>query len=239
MSSRKPLNTENEVDIFTHTASNNTSETNILTSNGRDNRINTTTAVKADRTEAKTDRTIRVNQKPINNLKNTPPLKNNTNNNNNANQNNTLKKQLNSMESSEGFSPSRMLSFGMSAPRIVKRELWWKEQHTEFKVPDPKPFKPIVAAPKIDNKMPNYSPPISQRSIQSRKLQWNVQPAVNTWENFHHQPGGGNKRYPVEHVEWNALPKIDSGFIYTFNDGNQPNIFQEIKEDIQERYINS
>jgi len=68
--------------------------------------------------------------------------------------------------------------------------------------------------------MLNYSPPVSQRAIEHRKLQWNSQPAVNTWENFHHQPGGGNKRYPVENVEWNALPKIDSGFIYTY----EPNI---------------
>jgi len=133
MSSRKPLNTENEVDIFTHTASSNTSETN-----GRDNRLNTNLTVKADRTEAKIDRTIRINQKPTNS-KNAPPLKNNTNQNQNQNY---LKKQI--MESSDSFSPSRMLSFGMSAPRIVKRELWWKEQHNEFKVPDPKPFKPIV-----------------------------------------------------------------------------------------------
>jgi hypothetical protein len=27
---------------------------------------------------------------------------------------------------------------------------------------------------------------------------------------------GGNKKYPQESVSWSALPKIDSGFIYTF-----------------------
>lgn len=123
--SRKPLNTENEVDIFTHSASNDINTANnaiIKAANDIDNVL-------------KMNQTLKNNN--INNQKatkshNVPPLKNanstktnNTNQVNNRNSNNKLTNSE-SFENSNGFSQTRSNTFGAQTARIVKRELWWK-----------------------------------------------------------------------------------------------------------------
>lgn len=114
------------------------------------------------------------------------------------------------------ISPTRTVDNG---PKILKRELWWKEPPPS-QVTLPQGSKPKVEniGSKIDHKNLSYNPSRqNSKIIENRKLDWNKQAAVDTWGNFSHQPKGGNRKYPQEAVSWSALPKIDSGFIYTFD----------------------
>lgn len=113
-------------------------------------------------------------------------------------------------------SPATSQSNG--ATRIAKRELWWKEAPpSEAKMVPGGKIKMENVTPRVDHHNPNYKPAREgSKVIETRKLQWNKKALTDTWGNFSHKPQGGNKRYPTEQLEYNALPKVDSGFLYTF-----------------------
>ena len=132
MSSRKPLNTESEVDIFTATSDYAVSSGKFANSVSAVQKMNQSMKAVAS---PPTKPTVSKSQ-PV------------TKNANMPDQTKRLNRMSNSFnaENSNGLSPTRSNTFG-SAPRIVKRELWWKEQPTEFKVPEAKPFKPSNVTP--------------------------------------------------------------------------------------------
>ena len=165
MSSRKPLNTENEVDIFTHTNKSDTTLTNgILINRANSNAVSNEQQQQQQpqKVENKFEKSVKTTMKAnnaLNNIKksenNGTPLRNYTNQinkpliNNNQNKSliNSKKNNLNlSLDNSDGFQSTSRANTGLNAtlPRIVKRELWWKEAPKELKIPEAKPFKPIV-----------------------------------------------------------------------------------------------
>lgn len=153
MSSRKPLNTENEVDIFTHTASidyTNTPDTLQKLTNGVQNVQKMNQVVKAAaQSVPKLSRNLPVTTNTNKKTANMPDESTNNSTKKTQQQtnaksnrmNNNANNSFNIENSANGFSPTRSNTFG-SAPRIVKRELWWKEHPTEFQIPEAKPFKP-------------------------------------------------------------------------------------------------
>lgn len=96
-------------------------------------------------------------------------------NNKNMNSNNNLRR-----------SPTQ--SNDSSGGRIVRRQLWWHESESEKKVHIGSLPK-FDAGPKVDDKS-NWSPSRSTKRIETRRLQWNVQPVLNTKENLNYVPGG-------------------------------------------------
>ena len=164
MSSRKPLNTENEVDIFTHTNKSDTTLTNgILINRANSNAVsNVQQQQQPQKIENKFEKSVKTTIKAnnaLNNIKksenNGTPLRNYTNQinkpliNNNQNKSliNSKKNNLNlSLDNSDGFQSTSRANTGLNTtlPRIVKRELWWKVAPKELKIPEAKPFKPIV-----------------------------------------------------------------------------------------------
>lgn len=172
----------------------------------------------------------------------TPPQHNNTTNANTNNNNATARtnprqqqpqqpqqhqsravnnsNQNSSSNTPRQLSPTRSNQNVPEGYRIAKRELWWKEPApSQHKIlTGDKPKVDHVTA-KVDHRNNDYSPHrqnSSTKLIESRRLEWNANHAVDTWGNFKHEPQGGNRRYPSENLQWNALPKVDSGFIYTF-----------------------
>lgn len=86
-------------------------------------------------------------------------------------------------------SPTRVQG---ASTRIAKRQLWWKEPPSEMKIPEAKPFKPVVpTSARIDNNNLGFQPAAyNNAKIETKKLKWNGQPVVDSWSNIKHQPGG-------------------------------------------------
>ena len=98
--------------------------------------------------------------------------------------NNDLSGRRDANEISGSTSPNRT--------RIAKRKLWWTEQPSEHKIPQPKPFKAIVsAAARVDHKNLNFNPSNNNKiKIETQKLEWKAEPVIDSWSNINHQPGG-------------------------------------------------
>ena len=86
-------------------------------------------------------------------------------------------------------SPSRIQG---STARISKRQLWWKEQPSEKKIPSSMPFKPVVSATaRVDHDNLKFQPAAyNGAKVETRKLTWTGNSVVDTWSNLNHQPGG-------------------------------------------------
>lgn len=104
--------------------------------------------------------------------------------------------------------------------KIAKRQLWWKEVPSEKMIPPSKPFKPVVdVTPRIDNDNQKFRPAAyNGKQISTQKLNWQGNAVVDSWSNAKHQPGGGNKEIIDDNVHYNALPKVDCGFQYEFQE---------------------
>ncbi|CAF0749247.1 unnamed protein product [Brachionus calyciflorus] len=134
---------------------------------------------------------------------------------NNSQKNNLQTQYQSPRTAGNSQSPTR---FG-EGTRIAKRELWWKEPPpSKVKIQKAQVYRPQNVGPKVDNRNETYQVPQSQKAIEKVKLEWKAQPVVDTWGNFNHQPKGGSKRYPSENLVWPAQPKVDSGFIYHFEE---------------------
>jgi hypothetical protein len=146
---------------------------------------------------------VKPNGKPAQSQQSPQVSKNAANNNNNNNNQKSINDPRNLSSNSQD-----------SMSKIVKRQLWWHESESDKRVPLTGLPK-FEAGPKVDDKS-SWSPSRSVKRIETRKLDWKAQPVLNTKENLNYTPGGGNKRYPSEQLEWNATHKIDTGFLYEF-----------------------
>jgi hypothetical protein len=189
---RRPVNTNNEANIYTSEP--------INTINNSGTNINSQSQVYNTSATANAENSTNINDKQYQPLNSTghshSPVRG-------QNRSSALKQKQNGTNATNGWSNEQTNGYAYSrsptkveyaGPKIIKRELWWKEQPSNKSIPLSQPMRLDNVSARVDDRNSNYNPnkdkETSRVLIESRKLEWNAEPAIDTWSNIKHQPQG-------------------------------------------------